>query len=914
MTPPHAEARDVPLLTTKLYIPPPRPHAVPRPRLIQRLEDGLRLGHRLILISAPAGFGKSTLLSEWVAGCDRPVAWVSLDEGDNDPVRFLSYFVAALQTLATMSQVEGVEPKVGQGVLSALQSPQPPPIESVLATLINEIAEIPDRFMLVLDDYHVIESQPIDNALTFLLEHQPQQMHLVIVAREDPQLPLSRFRGRGLMTEVRERDLRFTEAEAAAFLNQTMGLNLTLDEVNALAARTEGWITGLQLAAISIQGRQDTGRFIQSLAGSYRLILDYLTDEVLRQQPEEVRSFLLQTSILNRLSGPLCDAVTGQENGQDILEHLESANLFLVSLDDERRWYRYHHLFQDILCHNLKREVGPENLASLHKRACAWLAQHDLRAEAIDHGIAGEDFERAADLIESSAAAPILQGVATTVQNWINALPDSLVRERPYLCVIHAWALHADGRRDDVELRLQDTERALQALDAPDDDPFALDLRGHISALRASNARHRNDLPLFFRYAEEALGLLAEDNLVVRTMVSANLGLAHMLNGDLMAAVKALQEAQSLGQASGNVISAVNCVGFQAAVLIAQGRLRQTAELCQRTIDQHLDHYPKPLPTLGHVHANLARVLYEWNDLGGAAAHLEQGVVLGEQTQVPSTLRFRASMLAWIRQIQSVHGETIALPQQLAAIADREQMDLEDVDFTAWRVQLWLRQGNLAAAGAWAETYQAGEAPPQLWRPYGDLALARVLIAQRRLGQALDVLAQIRQTAQEAGGLGWVIEALILEALSFQMAGDPGRAGTALARALSLAEPEGYVRNFVDEGVPMARLLYQAAEKNIAPEYVSRLLGAFSTLETEPVDQAQRQAESSPRVEPLTERELEILGLIAEGLSNREVAQQLFLSLSTVKVHTHNIYGKLGVNSRTQAIARARALGILPAA
>jgi LuxR family maltose regulon positive regulatory protein len=912
MTPPRTEARDAPLLTTKLYIPPPRPNAVPRPRLIQRLEDGLRLGHRLILVSAPAGFGKSTLLSEWAAGCDRPVAWLSLDEGDNDPVRFLSYFVAALQTLAMMSQVEGIEPKVGQGALSALQSPQPP-IESVLATLINEIAEMPHRFILVLDDYHTIESQPIDNALTFLLEHQPQQMHLVIVAREDPQLPLSRLRARGLMTEVRERDLQFTEGEAAAFLNQSMGLNLMPNEVNVLVARTEGWIAGLQLAAISMQGRQDTHHFVQSLAGSYRLILDYLTDEVLRQQPEEVRSFLLQTSILNRLCGPLCDTVTGHENGQETLEHLESANLFVVSLDDERRWYRYHHLFQDLLRHCLKREVGSDSLAALHKRACAWLARHDLKAEAIDQAIAGEDFECAADLIESIAAAPILKGVPKTVQNWVNALPDSLVHERPYLCVIHAWALHADGRRDDVELRLQDAERALQALDVPDDDPLVSDLRGHISALRASNARHRNDLPLFFRYAEDALGLLAEDNLVVRTMVSANLGLAHILNGDLMAAVKALREAQSLGQASGNVISAVNCVGFQATVLIAQGRLQQTAELCHRTIDQHLDHYPKPLPTLGHVHANLARVLYEWNDLGGAAAHLEQAVLLGKQTQVPSTLRFRASMLAWIRQIQSVHGETITLPQQLAAIADREQMDLEDVDFTAWRVQLWLRQGNLAAAEAWEETYQAGEASPQLWHPYGDLALARVLIAQRRLGQALDVLAQIRQTAQEAGGLGWVIEALILEALSFQMAGNPEHAATALARALSLAEPEGYVRSFVDEGVPMARLLYQAAEKNIAPEYVSRLLGAFSPLALEPVDPAQRQPES-PTVEPLTERELEVLQLIAEGLSNREVAQQLCLSLSTVKVHTHNIYGKLGVNSRTQAIARARALGILAAA
>jgi LuxR family maltose regulon positive regulatory protein len=911
----------VSLLTTKLYIPPPHSNLVPRPRLIQWLDEGLRLGRWLTLVSAPAGSGKTTLVTEWLRSADRPFTWLSLDESDNDPGRFIAYLVAALQ------KVDG---EIGQATQSLLGLPQLPPIETLMTALINDIAATSTPFALVLDDYHVIDNASILQVTGFLLEHQPLQIHLVIATREDLPLPLSRLRARGQMTEIRARDLRFTVGEAALFLNEAMGLDLSEEDVAALEARTEGWIAGLQLAALSMQGRDDLSGFIAAFSGSHRYILDYLADEVLHQQSEEIHTFLLQTSILNRLSGPLCDAVTGQENGQDILEQLESANLFIIPLDDERHWYRYHHLFGDLLRHYLRQEVGAQGLTSLHRRACEWLAQHDLEVEALHHAIAGEDFDRAADLIEAIAEATVLRGAAKTVRNWIDALPDSLMRKSPFLCVIHAWAFHVDGRRDAVELRLQDAERALQALGLPDDDPFVSNLCGHIAAMRASNARHRDDLSLFFRYAEEALDLLAEDELTVRTMLSANLGLAHMLRGDLATAVKALREAQSLGQASGNVISAVNCVGFQAAVLIVQGRLRQAAELCRRTIEHHLEHYPRPLPTLGHVYANLARILYEWNDLGGAAFHLEQGVVLGEQTHLPSTVRFRASLLACIGQIQGADGDAPPLPRQVAAIVEQEQRNLDDVDFAAWRVQLWLREGNVAAAEAWAEAYQAGEAQPRIWRPYGDLALARVLIAQQRLGDVLDLLAQIRQSAQEAGGTGWVIEARILEALVLQTMGEPDRALSALSQALSLAEPEGYVRTFVDEGEPMAVLLRRAGLSGVAPHYVGQLLAAFgpSTMlragtgepEGKPVEAAFRQAqdvaarEATPTLafrEALTERELEILRLIDAGLSNREIAEALYISLNTVKTHTKGLYSKLNVHSRTQAINRARDLKLL---
>ena len=384
---------NMPILATKLYIPLPRTNVVLRPRLIERLNEGLH--RKLTLISASAGFGKTTLVSEWVAGCERPVAWLSLDEGDNDPTRFLTYLVAALQTIA---------PNIGEGVVGALQSPQPPPTESILTALLNEIAALPDKFVLVLDDYHVIDAKPIDDALTFLLEHLPPQMHLVITTREDPQLPLARLRARGHLTELRAADLRFTPAEAAAFLNQVMGLDLSAEDIAALETRTEGWIAGLQLAALSMQGREDVPGFIRAFAGDNRYIVDYLVEEVLQRQPDHVRSFLLQTAILDRLNGPLCDAVTGQEEGNARLEALERGNFFVVPLDDKRHWYRYHHLFADVLSAHLMAEQ-PDQVATLHRRASEWYEQNGSAADAIRHALAAEDFARAADLVELAVPA-----------------------------------------------------------------------------------------------------------------------------------------------------------------------------------------------------------------------------------------------------------------------------------------------------------------------------------------------------------------------------------------------------------------------------------------------------------------------------------------------------------------------------
>ncbi len=552
-----------PILATKLYIPPARPGVVPRPRLIERLNEGLSSGRKLTLISASAGFGKTTLVSEWIAGCQRPAAWLSLDEGDNDPTRFLVYLIAALQTLS-LSKVEGIAANIGEGVLGVLQTPQPPPTEAILTALLNELTAIPDNFVLVLDDYHVLDAEPVnastsvDGALTFLLEHLPPQMHLVIATREDPHLPLARLRARGQLTELRAADLRFTPAEAAEFLNRVMGLNLSAEDIAALETRTEGWIAGLQLAAIalrsplSMQGRSDAASFIQAFTGSHRFVLDYLVEEVLQRQPEGIHSFLLKTAILDRLSGSLCNAVTGREDGKGVLETLERGNLFIIPLDDQRQWYRYHPLFAEVLQARLLDEQ-PDQVFSLHKRASEWYEHYGLAADAIHHALAAKDFERAAILVE--LAIPEMrrnrQGATVTELGWLKALPDELVHFRPVLSVAYAFASFGGGELEGVEPRLRDAERWLDTADpmadtagtrpepsrrmvVVDEEEFRR-LPGMIALLRAAQALARGDMPEAVKNARRVLDLAPEDAHLMLGGAASVLGLAAWASGDLEA-------------------------------------------------------------------------------------------------------------------------------------------------------------------------------------------------------------------------------------------------------------------------------------------------------------------------------------------------------------------------------------------
>src|SRR6266699_2313140 len=525
-----------PILATKLYIPRLRPNVVSRPRLLERLNEGLH--RKLTLIAAPAGFGKTTLISAWVAGCDRQVAWLSLVKGESDPTLFLTYLVAALQTIA---------PDIGVGVLGALQSPQPPPTETILAALLNEITAIPDNFVLVLDDYHVIEAKAIDQALTFLLDHQPPQMHLVIATREDPQLPLARLRARGQLTELRAADLRFTPSEAAGFLNQGMGLNLSAEDITALETRTEGWIAGLQLAALSMQGHEDTTSFITSFTGSHHFVLDYLVEEVLGQQPESIQTFLLRTSILDRLCGQLCDAVLldPSVSGQATLEYIEHANLFLVPLDNERRWYRYHQLFADLLRQRLQQRnassTGDEvrDVTELHSRASVWYEDHGLSIEAFHHAANANDVARAERLIEGKGMPLHFRGAVAPVLNWLESLPRTALDTRPSLWVTYASTLLFGGQHTAVEQKLQAAEAALQGTE-PDDK--TRDLVGRIASMRATLAVIQHDGATIITQSRRALEYLRPDNLPVRTATTWTLGYAYQLQGDRAAASQAYTE------------------------------------------------------------------------------------------------------------------------------------------------------------------------------------------------------------------------------------------------------------------------------------------------------------------------------------------------------------------------------------
>ncbi len=938
------------LLATKLYIPPIRPGLVRRPRLIQRLNEGM--DRKLTLVSAPAGYGKTTLLSEWIhqggngARPSLPVAWLSLDEADNDPTRFLTYLIGAAQSIV---------PHVGEDLLHALQSPEPTPAETVLTSLINELAAIPqDRgrcciLGLILDDYQRIESQDIHNAVAFLLDYlppPPKGIHLIIATRKDPLLPLPRWRVGAEMTEVREADLRFTPEEATVFLTRAMGLNLSTEDVTILQARTEGWIAGLQLAALSMQGLDATrtAGFISAFSGDDRHIVDYLVDEVLDQRPRGTKDFLLQTSILERLSGPLCDAVrfgiaetpsssdgtavTGGEEGQRVLEMLEEANLFVVPLDNRRQWYRYHHMFADLLQHRLRATVGAARLASLHRRAGDWYEVNGYVSEAVHHAFAAGDVTRAAGLIERNARDMFARSELRTIMTWVDALPGGLVQVRPWLCVYYAWALRlTGGQAEAVEARLQVAELALEQAKAVLPKEEVESVQGHIDAIRAYQALYREEISHAIDLAHQALDSLPEETFA-RGLTALGLGWALRFNGDLAGASEAFVEARATSTASGNAYTAVAATCRLAYTEMLEGQLRQTVKSCQEALQMAAGREGRYLPVAGYALVYLGMVHRELNHLDEAARHLVQGIDLCKQVGYIMDQVIGYTTLA--RVLQAKHDWDGA--RQAFQSAERLSLKMKGYVFARrWvedcQVRLWSAQDRISELARWAqETDLRVHGPVSFMRELEHIILARALVAVGRerpmepyLEDALDLLARLLEMAESRGWMAKVIEILVLQALAHQGRGNTDEALLALERALSNAEPRGYVRSFVDEGPPMTSLLSEAAARGIAPDYVQTLLAALGEAREDTVSSGASEAAPSPIVhrspspmlEPLTERELEVIQLIAEGLSNREIADQLVLAPSTVKVHTRNIYGKLGVHRRTQAVTRARELGLL---
>ena len=918
----------VPLLATKLYIPPVSPNYVLRSRLLDRLNQGL--DRKLTLVSAPAGFGKTTLVSEWAKCCghnqaadpgELPVrtAWLSLDDQDGDPVRFLSYLIAALRTAV---------PGLSEGIEGALQSSQPP-IEATLVAVLNEIATFTCRIILVLDDYHVVDSQPVDKAIIYLIDHLPPLLHLVITTREDPQLPLARLRARGQMTELRASDLRFTLDEAVDFL-AGMGIRLRSEQVATLEERTEGWIAGLQLAALAIQSGPDIPAFFREFAGDHRYIMDYLVEEVLRCQPEPVRRFLLQTSILTRLSGPLCNAVTGQAEGSAQLEALERGNFFVISLDSQRRWYRYHHLFADVLLAHLDSEQ-PDQVPILHRRASQWLEQQGAFADAIRHSLAAGDFAKAADMIERVFPAMTRSRQELTLLGWLKELPEGLVRNRPVLCNLFAGALMQTGVMEGVEDWLLAAE---QRLDIDQDEHEELSensvfvneeefrwLPGAVALHRAGQALMLGKVDEAIHNALRVLELAPEDDYLRRGGAGAILGLSSWALGDLDAARQVYPDSILNLQRAGYLADATGCALALGDIAIAQGHLHEAMDIYQQALGFASERGEPNLRGTADMLVGMSELYYEYNDLITAAQYLVKAKEQGEHTGLPQNrYRWRVAM-ARIRQAEGdVNGALDLLNE-----AER----LYNGDFSpnvrpvaAMKARLSAEHDRLEAALDWTRQQKLTTADDLSYlHEYEHLTLARILLARYRrdhepgvLSEALSLLNRLLNAAEAGGRVKSVIEVRLLQALIHHAQGDSLAALQLLQKALGLAEPEGYMRVFVDEGAPMEQLLREALLHKFHPGYIRKLLAAFD------VDHPQGSGDEPPSptvslssalVEPLSQRELEVLRLFQTELSGPEIAQELMVALSTVRTHTKSIYGKLDVNSRRAAVKRAVELHLI---
>ena len=914
-----ASERDV-LLATKLHAPGPRPGLVPRPRLAEALDEGL--GRGLVLVCAPAGYGKTVLLADWAQRGRRPVAWLSLDAGDNDPARFWRHAVAALDRAV---------PGVGGRVGPLLGPPAPPSFEGLVTALINELAAEPGdvEALLVLDDYHLIGAEPVHASLGFLLEHRPPGLHLVLTSRADPPLGLARLRARGQLAELRAAELRFTTGEAAALLQQAAagpGVALADADVAALAARTEGWAAGLQLAALSLRGQEDVAGFVAGFTGSHRYVLDYLAEEVLQRQSEQVRAFLLETSVLERLSGELCDAVTGRPGSQALLEQVEQAGLFLVPLDEVRGWWRYHHLFADLLRARLQQQQ-PGQAARLHHNAAAWYAEHGLADDAIGHAVAAGEMTWAARLIEQHADALIyLRGEGPTVQRWLAELPADLIGSRPRLLLAQAALADASGRVEAGETMLDAAERA--SADAAD-EPFEptvgratsmlVNVPAAIALDRGYLAELRGDAEATAAFATQALAELGEGEWMLKSIAQGLLAAAEWLRGRLAEAERGFASSIAGWQAAGQFTMIAWGCHHLGQVQRGQGRLDAAVRTCQQALERTAVSGRAPLAVAGPAYVGLAEVAYQRNELDTALDHVTEGIALCRQFVYTTPLAAGLATLAWIRQATGDPAGALDAIGEAMQAAPVPPGLVNPVP--AQRARLLLAQGDLAAAARWTEDRGlTGDDEPDYAREPGHLLLARVLLAQGRPGQALALLDRLHAAAVTQDRTGSLIETGALRALALAADGQETAAVTVLSGALTLACPRGHVRVFADEGPPMAALLGRliAAQRGgqatagVPLGCLARLQRAFYAEQAMP-DPGRDAAAAVPGiVEPLTRRELEVLGMLAAGRSNQAIAGQLVVTLNTVKKHVSHLLGKLGAANRTEAVTRARELSLIP--
>lgn len=882
------------LLASKLNVPQLRHDLVPRPHMAQMLNTHLLQGdgfaRQLTLVSASAGFGKTTLVAEWLQRVPQPVAWLTLDAHDNDPARFLAYLIAAAQR---------VDARIGQTAQALLTSPQAPATDIVLSALLNDIEHTTQPFFLVLDDYHKITNRVIHEQVSFILDHPPRPLHLVVITRADPLLPISRLRARNQVFELRQADLRFQPAEVAEFFRRTARLDLPPAVVTMLEDRTEGWVTGLQLVALSLHEQDDVQEFVQSIAGSNRYILDFLFDEVLSRQPAAVQDFLLRTSILDRMCGPLCDAVTERTDSANLLPFLEQSNLFVVPLDATRTWFRYHHLFAELLRHRL-RLIGDPTIAELHARASQWYEAANQPFDALQHALAGEVWARATALIAQLATRMLQLGQVTTLLGWLQALPRTIVQTHPALCFAAAWTLLLTGQLDQAEKNLVCAESLAQ-----DGQPA----RGDLLVARAYLARARGAHEQAIAYAQEALQFLPATDAMARGMVALSLGLAYIARGQLVEARQALNDAYAAAQAAHNDYAALTALGLLGSMQFACGHLHRAADLCHQVLSSG-----GQLPPTAMAHSVMGAVHYEWNNLGAAADHLTRG---SELCQLSGNTDVMIDCLVSLARVRLAQGERVAARAALTRAQDLVEhkgvTPMAPGKVAAGWTMLALAEGDMPSAEFWAQ--QVTHSPGfSLVHARVKLTPVYLLRVQGRQTQAAAALQPLWESFSQTGLTFALIEVRVLQALS---APKPSNASLFLQEALAMAEPEGYVRTFVDKGPSLVELLRTVRRQNPSSTYVNHLLATCTADYHKPPPAPGDTATAAVRHgasdlnEPLTDREHEILHLLAAGLNNEQIAGQLFITVGTVKTHLHRIYGKLDAQSRTQAVARARTLGLL---
>ncbi len=893
------------ILTTKLYIPPKKEGVVPRPDLVNRLNSGL--SSRITLVSAPAGFGKTTLLSKWVEQLEIPVSWVTLDEGDNDLVRFLSYFSSALMA---------IESTVGDDALALLQSPQQYSVDAVLTYLINDVAEYSSPLVVVFDDYHHIVEDEVQEAVQFVIENIPQHMHMVLSGRADPPWPLARFRSRGWLAELRAPDLRFTIDETKQFLQDVMGIDISEKDLLDLDSRTEGWIAGIQMAALSMKSQSDIPAFIRAFTGSHRYILDYLLEEVLSQQSVAIRDFLLKTSILEMLTGSLCDHITNRQDSALILRQLEESNLFLIPMDDARHWFRYHHLFAELLRSELRRTSSEEE-ADLHRLAIEWHEERGAIAEAMQHALISDNIPAAIQILERHALGLVFQGALGTVRRWLDSLPREVVEPRPWLCVAYAWLMLNLGQLDEFAGWVEMAETVLES-SADITEAEGNHIHGQIASMQSYSAWLAGDLDLCVQRAQDALQLLPKDDHMARAWSASLLGSMLRETGVYSEAATALMESVNLSVEAGNYNLAIDALWELSGVYQMQGRLHKTFETCERALileEEYVKKTGRRLPATGYTYTRLTSLLFERNELARAREYAQKAVDrISRWGQIDARVW---SYLNLARVQQALHeNEALESSLNIAQEAVQNLSSLYRVHAESMEARIRLLQGDLEAAQEWAD--RSGLRSDDEIQIHDSLAygiLASILVSKGMHGEkasleeASKLLEKLGSLYEAVGAKTQLIQTLIQSSIVLYTDEELDSAIEQIGRAITLAEPEGHIRVFVEGGKPVADLLQMVPSRERRSGYVSSLLEAISSKPD--VSEYEELAVGPALIEPLSEREQEVLRLLSTHLSSKEIARELYIAVSTVRTHIKNIYSKLGVHSRLQAVTEAERLGLL---